>query len=248
MRCLKHGYDWSHDKVCLYCALDLLTTRLEAKNKSFRNAINVIKEQRTKIESLTTELDQACADIASIRGYTGHMYSCQTRRPVDATHCDCGFSQQFCGGCKCGSLVCTSLSTTNEEPVAAQGQPKADNHRFFVEESKGFFWITDRVTKHNHAQTDSKERANQICLDMNNGILAFEEDGCPVDNNQDQPKAEDECEHGFKIKTQDCGHCDRYLCVVCGTPRTKQRAARPFHIATIVGISQHQRRADSDSL
>ena len=44
---------------------------------------------------------------------------------------------------------------------------KDTRRKFFVEEAKGFFWVTERSTKHNYAQTDSITRAEQICRDLN---------------------------------------------------------------------------------
>ena len=56
---------------------------------------------------------------------------------------------------------------------------------FYVEQAKGFWWVTERATNHNYAQTDSKERAKQICRDLNAGIREFEEDGYPADSKQE---------------------------------------------------------------
>ena len=85
-----------------------------------------------------------------------------------------------------------------ETPLLEEAQ------KFFVEHAKGFYWVTERATNHNYAQTDSKERADQICRDLNNGVTEFEEDGYPA--------ADKQCVHGFidhpdVDNRQYCKHC-----------------------------------------
>ena len=43
----------------------------------------------------------------------------------------------------------------------------SDGPRFFDERSKGWWWVTERGTRHNYAQTDSKENAYKICRRLN---------------------------------------------------------------------------------
>lgn len=40
---------------------------------------------------------------------------------------------------------------------------------FYIERSKGFWWVTERKTKHNYAQTASKKRAQDMCRQLNAG-------------------------------------------------------------------------------
>ena len=68
--------------------------------------------------------------------------------------------------------------------VACRGlNPDSGNQDdFYVERTNGFWWVTERGTKHNYAQTDSKERADEICRQLNAGVRDFDVDGSPADN------------------------------------------------------------------
>lgn len=72
-------------------------------------------------------------------------------------------------------VICAAIATANE--ILADASRAQTRRDFYVEEANGFWWVTERSTRHNYAQTDSKERANQICRDLNAGIRGFEEDG-----------------------------------------------------------------------
>lgn len=40
---------------------------------------------------------------------------------------------------------------------------------FYVEKANGFWWVTERKTKHNYAQTECRLRAKAICRQLNCG-------------------------------------------------------------------------------
>ena len=67
---------------------------------------------------------------------------------------------------------------------AIQTTDSESGQNFYVEEAKGFFWVTERSTKHNYAQTDSKERADEICKQLNLGVNEFDENGVPAEPSQ----------------------------------------------------------------
>lgn len=45
---------------------------------------------------------------------------------------------------------------------------------FYVEQANGWFWVTEKSTGHNYAQTDRKERAIEICEQLNAGKRDFD--------------------------------------------------------------------------
>lgn len=54
------------------------------------------------------------------------------------------------------------------EPVVIAAR-KAIGDRFVVEETNNFWWVTNVFTQDNYAQTESRERAESICDQLNNG-------------------------------------------------------------------------------
>ena len=52
--------------------------------------------------------------------------------------------------------------------------PPNQDSEFYMVYEKGWYWVIERETNHAYAQTDSKDRAAEICEQLNRGVRDFD--------------------------------------------------------------------------
>lgn len=117
--------------------IHMLTAELDAFRREMDRSECDLEGTNELVELLRTALRRLLAVEDD------HMTACD--RTMGATH-----------PCTCGADSARELL-----------MPSLASQRFFVEHDKGWYWVTERKTLHNYAQTDSKESAHKICRKLN---------------------------------------------------------------------------------
>lgn len=161
-----------------------------------KNLLSEATVAGNEIERLTTEVQELKAEAAAdweaykiskdtwtaeVSRLTGALETIATRADKHERIAGSG-DELFVDGLRSAARIASS--TLSKGSLIAAASTPSGRERFFVEQSKGWYWVTERETKHNYAQTETKEKAEQICRDLNNGITKFERDGFPVDSRQ----------------------------------------------------------------